>query len=143
MSHHFLHRKECLLLLLNFSHPITDEQNMQIEARLGASIERVVSVPTAIDHDSQFTPQVVALADACDLSPDEWQTLDLLINPPGFAPVAIALIAEIHGRRGAFPAIVRIRPVESLVGTRFEVAEIINVQSIRDGARARRWIKQE
>jgi hypothetical protein len=129
------------MILLNFAHPITDEQRAQIAARTRATIERVIVVPTQIDNAAQLVPQVVALADACDLSPHEWQTLDLLVNPPGFAPVAVALIAEIHGRRGTFPKLVHIRPAAT--GTGFEVAEIIDLRAIREVARTQRWMTQE
>ncbi|BCL77993.1 hypothetical protein ccbrp13_04580 [Ktedonobacteria bacterium brp13] len=61
----------------------------------------------------------------------------MLINPPGFAATALALVAEIHGRMGHFPMILRLRPAEGPV-TRFEVAEIINLQNVRDDSRKQR-----
>jgi len=78
------------------------------------------------------------LADAAGLAPDEWQTLPLVINPPGLAPLALALIAEIHGRCGYFPPILNLRPVPDSVPPRYEVAEVVNLQHVRDAARQRR-----
>ncbi|HID61242.1 MAG TPA: hypothetical protein EYP49_00630 [Anaerolineae bacterium] len=90
------------------------------------------------DHEQPFTGQVRALADRVGLSPEEWQTTLLLVNPPGYAPAAATLLAELHGRIGHFPAVLRLRPVEGSVPTRYEVAEVINLQQVRDKARTRR-----
>jgi hypothetical protein len=48
------------------------------------------------------------------------------------------LLAELHGRCGYFPAAVRLRPVPDSVPPRFEVAEIVNLQAVREKARGRR-----
>jgi hypothetical protein len=61
-----------------------------------------------------------------------------LVNLPALAPAAAALLAELHGRMGYFPAIVRIRPVAGSTPPAYEVAEIINLQAVRDAARERR-----
>jgi hypothetical protein len=82
--------------------------------------------------------QVRELVDRIGLSSTEWQTLPLIVNLPGYAPVAAALLAELHGRIGHFPAILWLRPVPDSTPTRYEVAEIINLQAVRDAARARR-----
>ena len=126
------------MLLLNFSHPITSAQRGQIEALAGQAIARIIDVPTQMENDEPFAPQIVALADAAGLTPKEWQTAPLLVNLPGYAPAAACLLAEIHGRAGHFPAIVRIRPVTGSSPTIYEVAEIINLQAVRDAARERR-----
>lgn len=127
------------MIVLNFAHPITEAQRAQIEALTGLGIERVVDVPTQIDNSVSLAPQIVALTDACDLPADAWQTAALLVNLPGLAPAAIALVAEIHGRRGSFPAIIRLRSMPAALGTQYDVAEIVNVQAVREAARMRRW----
>jgi hypothetical protein len=48
-------------------------------------------------------------------------------------------LAELHGRMGYFPPILRLRPVEGAIPPRFEVAEIINLQALRDAARKERY----
>jgi hypothetical protein len=48
------------------------------------------------------------------------------------------LIAELHGRMGYFPAIVRIRPISGSTPPQFELAEIINLHQIRSQARSQR-----
>jgi hypothetical protein len=61
-----------------------------------------------------------------------------LINPPSLNFVAIALLAELHGRMGYFPACLRLRPVEGSTPPRYEVAELLNLQEARNAARRRR-----
>jgi hypothetical protein len=126
------------MLLLNFAHPLTNQQRAQVEALAQTRIERIVELATDIDQNRPLLPQVVALVDDCGLSSYEWQTSNLLINPPGLASIALAVIAEIHGRRGSFPAMIRMRPVVTPSGTRYEVGELINLQSVREAARTRR-----
>ena len=123
------------MILLNFAHPVTLAQQEQIETLTGQIIERIVDVPVQMANDQSFAPQIDALANAAELTPEEWQSAALLVNLPGYAPAAACLLAEIHGRSGHFPAVLRIRPVEGSTPTIYEVAEIINLQAWRDAAR--------
>ena len=126
------------MLLLNFSHPLTADHLAQIEALVGQPIQRVVDAPAQFDHAQPFDQQVQTLADGMALTAEEWQTLPLLVNPPALNVIAVTLLAELHGRMGYFPAVVRLRPVAGSTPPRFEVAEIINLQAVRDGARRQR-----
>jgi len=76
--------------------------------------------------------------DGAGLTAEEWQTLPLLVNPPSLSVIAGLVLAEIHGRAGYFPAVVRLRPVAGAVPPRFEVAEILNLHEARNIARAER-----
>src|SRR2546421_2319726 len=125
------------MLILNFTHPLTSQQRAQIEALAHTSIEEVRTIPVQIDQAEPLEPQITAIVDAVGLSPEEWQTRPLLINPPGYAPAAFVLLAEMHGRSGHFPALIRLRPRAGAVTT-YEVAELLNLQTIRDAARERR-----
>jgi hypothetical protein len=125
------------MLILNFTHPLTDEQRAQIEALAHTSIEEVRTIPVQIDQSEPLEPQITAIVDATNLSSEEWQTRPLLINPPGYAPAAFLLLAELHGRIGHFPSLIRLRPKPGPV-TSYEVAELLNLQSIREAARKRR-----
>ena len=126
------------MLLLNFAHPLTGEHHQQIERLTGQSIDRLLDLSSQIDPQQPLTPQVVALLDQAKLSATEWQTLPLLVNPPALNYIAVALLAELHGRCGYFPVCLRLRPVEGSLPPRFEVAEILHLQAIRDSARLRR-----
>lgn len=126
------------MILLNFAHPLTCDHLRQIEALSGHKVERVIEVPGQIDPQQPLVPQVVALADQTSLSPAEWQTLPLLVNPPSLHFVAVVLLAELHGRCGYFPAHIRLRAVAGAVPPRYEVAEILDLQAVREAARKRR-----
>ncbi len=126
------------MILLNFSHPLTSEQLQRIEGLLGQQVERVMDIPTQFDHERPFGEQVRGLVDGIGLSPEQWQTAPLVVNPPGYAPAAVALLAELHGRMGHFPAVLRLRPLPGSNPPIFEVAEVINLQAVRDQARKRR-----
>ena len=126
-----------MILILNFSHPFTASQREQLILQLGIEIEvRVIQVQ--INNERSLAEQAALLADTTMLSSEEWQTLPLVVNPPGFAPVAMALLAELHGRMGHFPTLVRLRPVVDSTSMTYEVAELLNLQALRDEARLRR-----
>ena len=122
------------MLILNFTHPLTDQQQAQIEALAHTSIEEVRTIPIQINQAEPLEPQITAIVDAVGLSSAEWQTRPLLINPPGYAPAAFVLLAELHGRIGHFPSLIRLRPKPGPV-TSYEVAELLNLQTIREAAR--------
>ena len=126
------------MLILNFTHPLTPEQVNQIETLTSETVAEVRQIPTQFDTEQPFVSQAVALADACNLSSEEWQTAPLLIVPPALNFIAVVLLAELHGRMGYFPPVVRTRPVPGSVPPRYAVAEVINLQSVRDAARVRR-----
>ena len=125
------------MLILNFTHPLTSEQKTQIETLADTHIEDVRTIPVQINQAEPLVAQIVAIVDKVGLSSEEWQTQPLLINPPGFAPAAFVLLAELHGRIGHFPTLIRLRPKEGPV-TAYEVAELLNLQAIREQARYRR-----
>lgn len=126
------------MILLNFSHPLTEEQLRQLEELAGGNIDRVLEIEAQIDPRQPVALQVVAMADRAGLTSNEWQSSPLLVNPPSLNFSAVTLLAEIHGRCGYFPAVVRLRPVLGSIPPRFEVAEIVNLQAVREEARSRR-----
>jgi hypothetical protein len=127
------------MLLLNYSHPLTPAHIAQIETLAGTAVDRVVNLPSQIDPQQPLAPQVATLATAAGLTPEEWQSLPILLNPPALNYSAVILLAELHGRCGYFPACLRLRPIAGSLPPRYEVAEIINLQEIRDRARVHRY----
>jgi hypothetical protein len=126
------------LVLLNFSHPFTAEQLRKLEELAGKKVDRVIEINAQIDSQQAIAPQVIAMADRAGLGPHEWQTLPIIVNPPSLNFSAVTLLAELHGRCGYFPAAVRLRPISGSIPPHFEVAEILNLQAIREQARGRR-----
>src|SRR6266571_3665492 len=98
------------MLILNFTHPLTDEHQGQIEALAGRTIDEIRTIPVQINQAEPLSPQIATIVNAAHLSSQEWQTRALLINPPGYAPAAFLLLAELHGRIGHFPSLIRLRP---------------------------------
>ncbi|BAF60110.1 hypothetical protein PTH_1929 [Pelotomaculum thermopropionicum SI] len=123
------------LVLINFSHPFTYEQLRQLEEFVQKKVERVIEVSAQIDPQQPIVPQIVAMADRTGLTPQEWQTTPLIVNPPSLSISAVTLLAELHGRCGYFPAVVRLRPVTNSVPPQFEMAEIVNLQAVREESR--------
>lgn len=126
------------MILFNFSHPLTDAHLAQVETLTGRKIQRVVEINSQIDPHQPLVPQVMALAEQCGLSPMEWQTPGAADQPPSLHWVAVTLLAEIHGRCGYFPAHIRLRPVDGTVTAGYEVAEVLDLQALRNEARQRR-----
>ena len=120
--------------VLNFTHPLTVEQCAQIEALAQDTIAEVRTLYVQINHTEPLGPQISDIVNDVGLSCEEWQTQPLLINPPGYAQAAFVLLAEIHGRIGHFPTVVRLRPKNDLITT-YEVVELLNLQTVREAAR--------
>ncbi len=127
------------MILLNFSHPITPDQQKQVEALIGQPIERIIYVPVQFDHNLPYLPQLAPVIEQIELSPKELQSAPILLNLPSFNAIAALILAELHGRMGYFPPIIRMRPIEEKLPPRYEVVEILNLQSVRDAARNRRF----
>lgn len=126
------------MFILNYSHPLTHDQLAQLEALTGQSIAEVRDIPAQFDLDTPFAQHALALAEAAALTPAQWQTESLLVVLPALNFGAAALLAELHGRMGYFPPVVRLRPVKDALPPRYEVVEVINLQAIREAARTRR-----
>lgn len=126
------------MIIINFSHPLTNKHIEQIKTHTGRKVERVIEISSQVDSQKPLVPQVVELVERAGLSPAEWQTLPLLINPPSLNFIAVALLAELHGRCGYFPAVLRLRPVEGSLPPQYEVAEVLDLQIIRNRARQNR-----
>ena len=126
------------MILLNLSHPLTDEQRQKIEQYARQPVARLIERMAQFEVNQPFTEQAIALVDSLGLTAAEWQQAPLLLILPSLNFGAAAVLAEIHGRCGYFPPIVRLRPVPDSLPPRYEVAEIINLQASRDAARTKR-----
>ncbi len=93
---------------------------------------------TQFDPALPFAEQMQVLLEAAGVTTQEWQTLPLIVILPSLNVIAALLLAELHGRMGYFPAVVRLRPLAGTTPPQFEVAEILNLQSVRDSARQQR-----
>lgn len=126
------------MIVLNFTHPLTDAQLSQAAALCGEPIDAVMPVAALLDPNRPFAEQVHALADAAGLDADAWQTQRMLVVPPALNFIAVLLLAELHGRMGYFPPCLRLRSVPGALPPVFEVAEIMDLQAQRDAGRTKR-----
>lgn len=123
------------MILLNFSHPLTGPQRSQIEALLGRAIDQELAALPQFDEQQPFGPQVDTLLARLPLTPAQWQGEPILVVLPSLNFIAAALLAELHGRMGYFPPVVRTKPVAGVTPRQFEVAEILDLQVMREEAR--------
>src|SRR6266508_4569486 len=126
------------MTLVNFTHPLTPAHLAQVEQLTGQVVERVVDVKTQFDSERPFGEQTRMLVESVGLSTQEWQTVSLLINLPSLNIIAALVLAELHGRCGYFPPIIRLTVVSGSLPPQFQVAEILNLQSVREAARSTR-----
>lgn len=126
--------------ILNFAHPLTEAQLEQINSLVyPQTTDQVITIPVQFDTSEAFEPQLAALLRAIPLSVEELQSLPVLVNLPSLNSIAAMLLASLHGRMGYFPSILRLRPKPGQTPPVFEVAEIINLQDLRDDGRFERW----
>lgn len=126
------------MLILNFSHPLTEQQVEAVRGLVSEPITGVKNVACQFDHARPFAEQARGLLEGVGLSAEQWQTTPLLVNLPSLAVIAAAVLAEVHGRCGYWPPVLRLRPVAGSVPPRFEVAEVIDLSKVRDEARKMR-----
>ena len=126
------------ITVLNFHHPITQEVLDRYCADADCRVDAVIEVPVQLDDEQPFEDQVRRIVDFAGLTSEEWQTLRLAVMLPGYAPAAAVLLAELHGRMGHFPTVLRQRPVQQGSPTQFAFAEAINLQEIRSRSRCAR-----
>ena len=127
------------MILLNFSHPLTSEQLVSVEALTGNPISQVLELPIHFEHALPFLPQLRQALQQVNFTPEQWQTAPVIVNLPALNYISALLLAELHGRMGYFAPILRLRPVQNALPPRFEVAEVVNLQAIRDEARKERY----
>jgi len=126
------------MLLINFAHPLTEDQRAAIEAHAGQPVERAIVVRPHFDPEQVFSEQARQAVNAVGLSSEAWQTQPLLVNLPSLSVIAALVLAELHGRCGYFPAVLRLKPIAGATPPQFAVAEILDLQQARDLARRQR-----
>jgi hypothetical protein len=124
--------------IINFTHPLTEEQLVAIEKMIGKKAAKVIQITFQIDVNRLLVEQVEARVEEVGLTGEEWQSLPLLINLPSLNYSTAVILALLHGRMGYFPATIRLRPVTGAIPPRFEVAEIVNLQEARERGRVQR-----
>jgi hypothetical protein len=123
------------MTIVNFSHPLTPGQLASLAQLTGQPVDRVIARPAQFDVTQPFSEQAAGLLESVGLTPEEWQSEPMLVNLPSLSAIAGVVLAQIHGRTGHFPAVIRLRPVQGAVPTVYEVAEVLDLQAIRAHAK--------
>lgn len=126
------------ILIINYAHPLTETNLSIIEKLTEQSISRIQNINSQIQPEQDIVVQIETMIDHAGLTSEEWQTKPILINLPSLNYSAAIMLALLHGRMGYFPAILRLKPEPGIIPPRFEVAEILNLQEIREKARNKR-----
>ena len=127
------------MIVLNFSHPLTLEQLQTVESLSGQTVERLIDIPVHFDSLEAFTPQSNRLVASIPLTSQQMQTEAILVNLPSLNFIAALLLAELHGRMGYFPPVLRLRPIPNRLPPQYEVVELLNLQGVRDVSRSVRY----
>ncbi|MEM7117793.1 MAG: CRISPR-associated protein Csx15 [Chloroflexota bacterium] len=126
------------MIIINFSgHPLTERQKTAVSTHKNYPIGQLIELQPHFDQQRPFAPQIEAVVAQIGQVAAGWQQQRILIVPPGHAPATAVLLAELHGRLGHFPEIIRIRPSHDAPEP-YEVGEIINLQALRNEARQKR-----
>lgn len=125
------------VIIMNFSHPLTERHQLGIAALIQRPITRVIDVMNQLDLERDIEDQVHRMLDASGLTPSEWQTAPLLINPPALTASAVVTIAMIAGRSGYLPSVLVWQRTDQTPPT-YQPAHVINLQAVRDWSRRSR-----
>jgi hypothetical protein len=127
------------MILLNFSHPLTPHHLEQVEVLAAQDLDQVINLQVQFDNSQPFIPQLEDLISQIPLSPEKLQSTPIVVNLPALNFISAMLLTELHGLMGYFPAILRLRLVPGSIPPSYEVAEVINLQNIREAARKNRY----
>lgn len=127
-----------MVKVINFAHPLTESNLQEIETLAGCEVSEVIEVPSQIDPARPLEPQIACRLEDMGLTAQEWQTQPSLVNLPSLTCSAAVVLALLHGRTGYFPPVLRLRPETGSLVPRFVVAEILNLQAIRERGRGMR-----
>lgn len=125
------------MILLNYGHTLTNDQIKQVQELIGV-LPKIQNIPSFVDRDQPLEMIVQRLMEQTGLTTREWEITPIVINPPPLAPLALGLVAAIHGRVGRFVGILNIRPIKGSNPPRYEVSEIVNLQAVRESERQKR-----
>lgn len=133
-----LHLNRVPMILLNFSHPLSENQRQAVESLIDCKFSTTFNIKTHLDHHAPFPEQVNTLVNEIPLTSTQWQNSRILVVPPSLSIITCILLSNLHGRMGYFPAVLRVKPVPGALPPAFEPAEVVNLQSIRDSSRENR-----
>ena len=127
-------------LVITFSpHPLLPGQRAAIRAKTGwPALEVIDGGVGNVPEGQNFVSAAVRYLDRIDLLPAEWQIYPLVVVPAGYSVLWSAFLAELHGRLGYFPDLVRLRPAPAVMDAKYEGAGIERLRDVRNQALGKR-----
>lgn len=116
------------MLILNFSHPITEAQRMQIANIAGDEEIEVLDFPVQFKPDSPFTIQVKRLMQSVPLGRLEEE--HVVVNLPALNYIAAMVLAALMGAGGYMPPVLRLQRIDGSLPPTFSVAEIVKLETV-------------
>lgn len=125
--------------LLNFTHAFQEQQIKELEDELGCFVEHVwPNLKINFNLSGPLEPQIRNMVDSLGFTPEEWDEAGrFVVSLPGLSEPCAVLLAELHGRMGHFPTIVRRRKNDQDESGGYVLAEVIHLSDVRDKARNR------
>ncbi len=124
------------MIFISFSDHIKEANHRaEIEALVsigGGRIDEFVQTERTFNMDQPLVPQVVDWLAAVEFERLCALKKPFLIFPPSLNYVSAVLLALMHGATGDWPSILRIRPVDSGGVRSYAIAEIINLNQVRN-----------
>jgi len=120
------------MIVLNFSHPLTNEHITDIE-KMSGKVSRVINIQTQFNLQEPFGPQIEELMKGVETAKGEEEWTEFLVNPPSLSPIAVMVIAEIRTLMGRFPRIIRMRQIAGSLPPKYGIAEIITLKDNASG----------
>lgn len=125
------------MVLLNFGHPLTSEQVKVTGEITARDLAAIIDAAVRLDLDKPIQPQLEEVIDdiagRVDLENEPY-----LVSLPSLNIATAVVLAMLHGQSGHFPSVLRLKPVQGTHPPRYVVAEIVDLQAIRNAARSQR-----
>jgi len=124
------------MYLLNFGHPLTQEQITVLDKTLDQKVI-ILNIRVQVNYDELIYPQLEKVIDSIS-DKLNFQTDPYIVNLPPLSNAAAIILTILHGRSGYFPHILVQKPKENSQPLKYVVGEIVNLQEIRDKERHKR-----
>lgn len=128
------------MTLLNLAEPLTKEDISAIAALSGKTVRKLLQIKPVFSDRLPLVPQVRTFISGLDMSEKEWKSTSLVVCLPADSVVAAIMVAEIAGRRGRTPSVVRF--IRDGNTGRPEPSEVISLHEVRKEVRQERqgWV---
>jgi len=117
--------------LLNFAPPIMDKQLNKLNQQTGVQTYEIKNIPVQLDVREPFVQQVNNLLVEFEKEyKGRWKKEKFLVNFPSLNFITALLLIRMHKWMGHYPKIIRIARDEKSRSPKFEVVEVIDLDSV-------------